>query len=230
MTSPNNWQRKLQGFAPMSALSMNVLSYLLEAKAQGWPFVPLPDVHARTLKALFETDLIDVSHGDDGTRYKITVRGERTRQAYLTPVQRRDGLCPDCGLRPRRVTESGRVEGYCLTCASKSKRRAYKLKRPSHNPDSPCSRCHKRKRHVSSGGHVLAFCLHCKNLLNRKRKKRDNKRDVQRARTGEVRLCSRPGCTRQRHVTASCVYVWCREHYREWYNAYRHAKKAQVQA
>lgn len=174
MTSPNNWQRRLQGYAPMSAKSLCVLNYLADALAQGWPFVVLDGVHPRTIQHLFEADLVAESKGEDGTRYKITARGERTRQAYLKPINRRDGICPTCGVRPRHVTASGRKEGYCLKCANGSKRKAYKLRRPHHNPDRMCSRCHKRKVHISASGRVLTYCLPCKNLLNRKRKKRDN--------------------------------------------------------
>lgn len=226
MTSPNNWQRKLQGFAPMSAKGLVVLNYLAESMARDWPFVCLDGIHRRTIQHLFEADLIAESKGADGSRYKITARGERTRQAYLKPARRNDGLCPTCGIRMRHITRSGRVDGYCIVCGAASKRRAYRLKRPQHNPDRPCSRCSKQPVYVTRSGRVSTYCQKCKNMLNRRRKKQDNKRNVRRARSGEVPVCSRPGCTRPRHVTPSCVYVWCREHYREWVNSYRHAKKA----
>lgn len=181
MTSPNNWQRKLQGFAPMSAKSMKVLDYLFEAKSNDWPFVPLPGVHKHTLAALFIADLIAQSLGDDGTRYKITERGERTRQAYTQHPHRNDGLCPDCCIRLRHVTRSGRVEGYCLPCSNKAKRRAYKLKRPHHCSNRFCSRCHKRPVHVSSGGVVLTYCKPCKNLRNRRVMQQIRKRRAKKA-------------------------------------------------
>ena len=221
-----NWQRRLQGYAPMTAKQLAVLNCLAEAKAQDWPFIPLEGVHQATINALFDADLIYISPDCDGVRFKITERGERTRKAYLRPHRRNDKLCPTCGERERHVTRSGRLDAYCLECGNKSKRWAYRFKRPQKNPDTSCSRCHKRARHVYASGRVCTYCLKCKNIRNRRRKRQDRKRDVKLAAVGQVKLCARPGCTRPRHVAPSGVLDWCREHYREWHNAYRQKKAA----
>src|SRR5690242_4509009 len=123
MTYQDNWQRRLQGYAPMSAKSMAVLQHLLVAKAQEWPFVSLDHVHKRTLNALFEADLIAESIGADGVRYKITARGERTLQAYSRPSRRTDGICPTCGERPKFFYSTGRRAGYCRECEAELTRR-----------------------------------------------------------------------------------------------------------
>jgi len=224
MNSPSDWVRKIGNWPSMNSKMMRVLEYLVAAKAQGSPYVPLEDVDSRTVKALFNRDWIFVGH--DGELYNITERGERAFHVYQQPARRNDAICPTCGIRPRHVTASGRLSAYCLECDNESKRKAYKLKRPTKNPDSLCPQCHKRQRHIYKNGRVTTYCLSCKNARNRRRKKKDRKRDVKLAQKGIVKLCARPGCTRPRHVSPSGVLDWCREHYREWYNEYRHKKKA----
>ena len=220
------WERQIDPWPLMTSNMMDVLDYLRRAKQDGWPFVPVEDIDPRTLRALFNRDWIFESTGPDGSRYCITERGERAYKVYEQPTRRNDDICPTCGIRPRHVSQSGRKDGYCLECGNESKRKAYRLKRPGKNPQSMCPRCHKRPRHVYASGRACTYCLHCKNLRSRHGKKRWHKEKLKRVQAGEVLICTRPGCTRPRHVTPSCVYDLCREHYREWHNDYRHRKKA----
>lgn len=228
MTSnPNIYVKtRRRGWPLMTPYMLGVLQHLRQSKADGWPYVLVPDVCKATLVALFERDWIFASPGSDGARYGITERGERALKVYEAPGHRYDGICPTCGLRPKHVSKSGRQDGYCLECGNASKRRAYRLKRPTVKVGRMCSRCHKRPVHVLSGGRAISYCLRCKNLRNRKAKKNYRKHNARMARLGIVKTCTRPGCTRPRHVTPSSVYELCREHYREWYNDYRHRKRA----
>lgn len=213
----------------MSAKGLNVLNHLADAKAKGWPFVPLT-AHGRTLRALFNADLIDISPGDDGARYKITARGERTRLAYLKLTNRTDGICPRCGINARPVNSAGKVNPYCNPCKKVIDARKYKLMRPTVKAGRMCSRCHKRPVHVRPSGRIITYCLHCNNLLKRHAKKRCRKHNARLAAKGIVKNCTRPGCTRPRHATANQVSELCLEHYREWHNAYRQRRRTEVQA
>lgn len=225
MTSKNNWQRRRLGYAPMSANLMKVLNFLAGSKAAGWPFVAL-DVHKRTINALFAYDLIDASHDADGTRYRITERGERTRQAYAEPTRRSDGICPVCGIRPRHISASGKKYGYCIECDRAHKHKNYVLRRPRINPDRMCSRCGKRQVHTSRNGRVITYCQHCKNVRNRRDKKVKRRREVKLAQRGIVKPCIVKGCSNPRHVTASCVQDYCYEHYISYHADYRARRKA----
>jgi hypothetical protein len=203
-----------------------VLDFLAKAKAQGWPFVTLEGVHKRTINALFEYDLIDICSTADGTRYKITDRGERTRKVYETPTRRSDGMCPVCGIRPRHVLKNGKVYGYCVECERDHKRKTYQLRRPRINPDRMCSHCGKRKVHVSQNGRAITYCLHCKNVKNRSEKRKKRRREVKLAQRGIIKTCIVKGCTNPRHVTATCVQDYCTEHYTAYHTAYRARRKA----
>lgn len=226
MTRPPFDMRIRRGLPRITPKMLEVLLFLRQTKADEWPCVPLENIHGLTLNALVNRDWVFKSASDVDDRYGITARGEHALKVYEPVLRRRDGICPTCGLRPKHVSPSGRVDGYCLECGNKSKRKAYKMKRPGKNPDSLCPRCKKRSRHIYASGRPCTYCLHCKNVLNRRRKKEDRKRDAQLAQQGIVKLCARPDCTRPRHVSPSGVLDWCHEHYREWYNDYRHRKRA----
>lgn len=220
------WSRQRDPWPVMTSNMMAVLDYLRQAKQKEWPFVLVEDVDRRTLQALVDRDWVFESVAADGSRYSITERGERAYKAYEKPLRRNDGICPTCGIRPKHVTKSGIKIGYCLECDAEAKRGAYRLRRPKVKDGRMCSRCGKRPVHVLAGGRPISYCLHCKNLRNRRGKKRWRKDKLKRVQTGEVLICTRPGCTRPRHVTPSSVYELCREHYREWHNEYRHRKRA----
>jgi len=228
MSRPDGyWTRQIDPWPLMTSNMMTVLEFLQQAQAEGWEFVSVDSVPPQTLKSLVNRDWIFASAGADGTRYKITDRGRRAFKAYSqTPPHRFDDICPTCQIRPKHVRKSGMKEAYCLECANETKRKAYALKRPNVKEGRMCSRCGKRPVHTHSGGRAITYCLHCKNVRNRRRKRQDRKKDVALAQQGVVKLCARPGCTRPRHVSPSSVLDWCREHYREWYNEYRHKKKA----
>lgn len=226
MTTRDNWQRRRIGFAPMSAKCMAVLQFLADAKAKGWPFVALDGVHKRTINALFEYDLIDISRTGDDVRYKITDRGERTRKAYETPTRRSDGMCPDCGIRPRAVSKSGKRYGYCTKCRNKYNRNFFKFHRVRPNADKLCAHCGKKPRAISRSGYVYPYCRNCWNSRSRKRKVKLRTAQVRQAQRGVILICTVPGCTNPRHVSKSTVREYCYEHYSQWQKQYQAKRKA----
>lgn len=224
--SGENWQRQLQYQPPMSKRQFDVLARLLEAKQADALWIELDDIDPRTTRKLMEEDLIFKSEHETGTRYKITFRGEKVYKAYAAPNYRTDGLCPNCEREPVHYYSTGRRAGYCKACLRAQSRRRYQLRIYGVPEGRMCSRCHKRPVHVQSSGRVITYCLHCKNVRSRREKKRLHKKRLKLIQAGMVLLCTRPGCTRPRHVTANCVNDLCREHYREWHNDYRHRKRA----
>lgn len=129
------WQRKRAGIT-CSSLSFEALGQLIEAEGQGWPFIPLPDVHPHTINALQNQNWIISSDGLDGIRYCITSEGKRVYRLFSKPPKRTDGICPTCGVRPKHRYPSGLLYGYCLECENKSKRRNYALGRQRINSES----------------------------------------------------------------------------------------------
>jgi len=224
--SGENWQRKLQNYPPMSKKQHDVLGRLLAAKQADILWLELDDVYAHTLRTLFERDLIFKSEHETGTRYKITLRGEKAYKAYAKPTNRRDGICPNCEREPVHYYSTGRRAGYCKACLIQQQRRRYRLRIYGPPVGRLCSRCHKRPVHVRSSGRTISYCLHCQNVRQRRAKKRWHKKRLKQIQAGAVLLCTRPGCTNPRYTTPSCVYDWCHTHYREWYNDYRHRKRA----
>ncbi len=96
------WQLRRRGFDLMSLIEMQVLKHLLQAKRDGWEFIPLAVVHGNTLKALFLKDWIFTSGGPEGNIHKITARGEKALQVYRAPsIKRTDNMCPRCCENPR---------------------------------------------------------------------------------------------------------------------------------
>lgn len=119
--------RRLKGLPELPGGVRQLLAYLIACKAAGWEWVPLeyPDVDPRTIRAAFDRDWIFRSEGVDGTRYKITSRGEEHYQLYTPRRRRADHLCPRCGIEPRYRRTSGKLHEYCRTCTRERRRASY---------------------------------------------------------------------------------------------------------
>lgn len=222
-----NNKRKV-GDIQISYLQAQVLKFMSDAKKDGWPALPLDEVHGSTIKVLLREGWIISTDGQDGTRYHITFEGERAAKLGNLPVQpyRFDGICPRCCERPRAMRSTGKLAPYCGECNRESGRRKYALGIDTAKPGRMCSRCKKRPVLTRSSGRTITYCRHCKNVLNRRAKKRWHKQKLERIRNGEVLLCTRPGCTNPRHHTERTVSELCHDHYREWHNDYRHRRRA----
>lgn len=203
---------------------MKVLLRLREAHEADSPFVHLPGVNKHTISALLERDWIFASPGVDGTRYKITTRGLRDLKVY-EPVERRsDGICPDCNERPKHVTRSGRVEGYCIECLRKTGQRKYRLG-IDKNPKALCSRCKKRSRHRQPGGKVLTYCQHCDRVLKRAAKRKQRRARLKLLKTGGFIKCRMAGCDTCVHFTEKSVYDLCETHWHAYLIAYNDKRR-----
>lgn len=209
---------------------LEVLRFLRQCQHDGWPFVTLDDIHKRTLNSLFNRDWIARSDGPD-RRYKITARGLHALKIYEAPSSRRsDGLCPSCGIRPKRVYPSGRLYGYCIECEREHKRKMYQMGRTRMNPDAPCCQCHERPRYRTANGHVYAYCAECRHERRAAERTRQHALNLERIRRGEVLLCRR--CKqRPRRYTDKYVYDYCPECQRQYtaeYNQRRRHPEAQL--
>lgn len=205
-----------------------VLKFMADALREDWVWLALDKVHGKTIKTLLSHGWITDNAGADGVRYRITLNGRRALRLYQLPKEsrRRDGICPRCGERSKRMRRSGKLAPYCTICERASSARKYALKINNSRKDRLCSRCKKRRVLTRPSGRTLSYCRQCSNLLKRRGKKRWNAQKMKRIQSGEVLLCTRPGCTRPRHVTTNTVNDLCLEHYREWHNAYRQRKRA----
>lgn len=212
-TPVENWTQRERHGMVMTHKQLDVLVRLREAKLADpeCPFAALDDVNKRIVRSLVDRGWIFISPGLDGTKYYISVHGERALRVFERPVGKRyDGLCPDCGVRPKHVSASGRQSGYCLECSNRLGRRKYHHGVPRASADnSICPRCHKRPRHVLPGGKQVTYCLHCKRVMARRNKRKNKQRLMEKARRGEL-ICIR--CKeRPRHYTENSVYDYCRE-------------------
>lgn len=208
---------------------MAVLLTLRAADEADSPFILLPGIHKRTLEALFERDWIFASPGLDGTRYKITGRGLKALKVYEPVIKRHDGLCPDCGERPKHITRNGRVEGYCKICLGKSSRRKYRL-HIGKNPNALCPRCKKRTRARLPGGNVTTYCAKCNKVLKRRAKRKQIKTRLQRVLAGEFIKCRLEGCEQPVHHTEKSAYDMCESHWREYMTAYNDRRRPNSRA
>ena len=228
-TAPvENWKQRHRYGMTMSQRQMQILQFLEQSKRQGFEFVTLPKLHPKTLRVMQEQDWIFASPGEDGTRYKITLRGIKALRIFEQPTRRFDDLCPNCCDRPKHRYSTGTKAGYCLDCIHELAARAYKRRGYGIRPDRLCSRCHKFPVYVRPSGKVLTYCLHCKNVMNRREKKRAHRRNLARIANGEHIPCICKGCNEPRYHTQKIVYDYCYAHYREMQNDYNRRKKASL--
>lgn len=137
--------KQRDGQPSMTGPMQDALSYLRDKQMSDEPFAELryPLAHGTVISSLLERDWILESEGPDGVRYRITGRGLKALKLYETPRQRRDGICPACGVRPKRTYSTGRRCGWCLTCdRAYSRKKTKRLRQQS----GLCCRCHKRPR------------------------------------------------------------------------------------
>lgn len=222
-----NWKQRQRYGMSMTRRQLNILKYLREAKQADpeCPYTALPGVPKATVRSLMEKGWIFISPGLDGTKYYLSDYGERALRIFEQPVGKRyDGICSNCCVRPVHISPSGRRSGYCLECGNELSRRKYHHGVPRASADhSICPRCNKRPRHVNPGGKQTTYCLHCKRVMARQNKRKNRKRKIERARRGELFCCI---CKVQPvHYTDNSVYDYCREHLREYMNAYNDRRR-----
>lgn len=221
--------RCMGGFLPITRPMMIVLIQLRKAKAMGFPFIPVDKCDPRTLRTLVKREWIFCSTQTclDEARYKITDLGQRVLSVYLRPVQRTDGMCPDCG-KPKRVSKNGFVYGYCTECNKKHGNRQYHFKGNQLNPDGLCARCKKRPRHQYPSGHVIAYCAKCRKSRRKRERKLKHKNRLKRIGKGEFIPCIR--CkVNPIYYTKKTTYDYCHDCYRDQQNEYLQRRKAQEQ-
>jgi hypothetical protein len=221
--------RQRRDLPPITPPMLRVLQDLRDAKAREYPFQPLDGVHKRTLNALIERYWIFASDGLDGRRYTITEVGMKALKVYEPTIQRRDGICPDCGVNPKRVRRSGKVDGYCRVCGKRHDKRKRDL-RISKNPDAMCPRCKKRPRHVHPGGSVCTYCRHCTTVLKRAAKRRKRKAQLRLVQSGGFIKCRKPGCDSCVHFTDKTVFDLCQAHWREYMIQYNDRRRPNSRA
>lgn len=153
------------GRVTMTPLRMRVLTRLFNAKRARMDAQDCSDFNIRTLKPLAAKGFIEL---EVSTRTaQITETGERIYKLFMRPGPnvRRDNLCPNCGVRPRRFTSAGLTRGYCRECAAEYSRRA--RRRIMHQPPLLCPRCKQRLQHVWSTGRHAEYCHECSKELKR---------------------------------------------------------------
>lgn len=218
-------QVKRHGLPPMTRCMAEVLAELRAAQQADMPFIHLPDLHYRTRRSLILRDWIFASPGLDGTRYKITGRGLKALAVYEQPIQRRDdGLCPTCGVRPRKVAKTGYVYGYCAECQRLHDNRQFALKGHQLDPNSLCPRCGERPRYRYPSGFIIAYCYECRAAMRQDERRRKHARLLARIQAGEFIPCIR--CKKcPRYHTDKLVYDYCHECYRAQQNDYNRRKQ-----
>ncbi|MBL8165694.1 MAG: hypothetical protein JNJ61_27165 [Anaerolineae bacterium] len=219
----NNWQRKRHDMH-CSAVMLAVLQLLVDARSQEFLYIHLPGVHKRTLNSLKSRGWIAENPGLDGIRFRITPEGERAHRIFSHPARRTDGICPVCGVRPKRVRPNGAVYGYCRECEAEHKKRQYQLGRQRINPERACSRCHERPLHRMSGGKLSTYCTECRHEMRKAEKRAQHDRDLARIAAGEVLLC-RACKTRPRAHTDRYVRDRCNECQREYMIQYNDRRR-----
>lgn len=228
MKPPNYWQRRRAGLE-MTSTQFDILACLRDAKAQDMPFVHLMGIHKRTLSSLIAQDWIFASPGSDGTRYKITLRGEHALKIFTPVLRRNDGICPTCGIRPKHVFPNGKTYGYCIECEHAYKNAMNRLGRPRINPDRLCSSCKQRPLHRMSGGKLSTYCTECRHAMRKAEKRAQHDRDLARIRNGEILLCrackKEPRCYTEKYVRDRCSS--CQKKYMDEYNARRRGTAVQ---
>lgn len=221
--------RSRRGLPSITRRMFDVLVRLKQARDDDFPFIALEDVDPRTLRALCgePRGWVFESPGLDGLRYTITGAGEKALKVY-TPAERRgDGICPDCGIRPKHVSKGGRKYGYCQVCERKYKRNQVRLRGGKLlRSDHLCARCKKRPHVVNAKGKAIScYCRHCKNVLGRRAHKKARALLLERVRAGEFIPCSVKGCNEPRYVTANSVQEKCFKHHAEYQKAYNDKRR-----
>jgi hypothetical protein len=225
---PRRWERTIGGLHCTAAMFM-VLQSLVEAGAQGFPYIPLPGVHKHTLNALTARRWIIASPGLDGWRYAITDEGRRAHKIFSRPPNRNDGICPVCGIRPKHRYPSGKLYGYCKECEAEHKKAMYHLGRTRLNPDRLCSCCHQRPLHRMSGGRLSTYCTECRHAKRAEERRIRVERELARVRAGEVLLC-RMCHERPRAYTENYVRDYCPECQRLYMANYNDRRRPDSQA
>ncbi len=222
-------QRQRQYQPPMSEQQINILIRLHNAASAGAPFVDLSSVHKRTRNTLERADLIFPSKGRDGIRHRITSRGEKVMHAYLRPVKRSDGICPRCGVNPRRTRSTGEAAPYCADCERKIGRRKHELGIQHIRPGRPCSSCREKPVRQFPCGRYSTYCEDC----GRERKRAEKLRRMQQLRdrvdAGEFVKCQKKGCSNPVYRAANSVYEVCHAHYRDYMTRYNDRRRPESQ-
>lgn len=227
-TTPSdvNWgSRKRRDLPLITPAMMVVLLFLRDAEAADFPFVKLDSVHMGTLKALTARYWMFASDGLDGIRYRITETGKRALEIYVPTLRRYDGMCPDCGVRPKPLTKSGRCAPYCSECQKVHTARKYAFKGKQVRPDSLCPRCEKRPRHVHPGGSIATYCTHCLPITKRRAKRRKRKQQLEFVKRGGFIKCRIKDCENPVHHTDASIYQECEMHRKEYMNAYNRKRR-----
>lgn len=218
------WKR---GDLPLMTLHMmEILQQLRAADESGFPFVTMK-LHYKTSDGLIDRDWVVRSIGINGDEaWKITGRGLDALRVYERPGPRRDGICPDCGIKPKQVSRNGTVYGYCHDCNQKHYKRQFALKGNQLKPEGLCARCKKRPRHIYPSGFVIVYCKKCLRVHRKAERRRKHQQLFKRIANGELILCIR--CkTEPRYHTRKVVYDYCHACYRELQNDYCRRKKAE---
>ena len=167
-----------------------VLRRLRAALEQDAPFLlldPAQDrqLDERTLFTLAERDWI-VEGDVTESYYRITKRGLNILAKCDVQVQRRDGICPKCGERPKRIDDNGRQLAYCDEC-ERERTRLKTLRQRKQTPTEPCAHCYERPRHqYQPSGTWSRYCSVCDPLLRKGRKHTTAKERRERIRRGEM--------------------------------------------
>jgi hypothetical protein len=175
-----------------------VLRRLRAALEQDRPFLLLdpkaePDLDERTLTTLQKRDWI-VAGDKQSPYYRITKRGLNILAKCDVPVQRRDGICPKCGLRPKRVNKQGRQEAYCDPCENERSRRKNAVMRRKPPKNMTCVHCKAAPKHQHQpSGLWSRYCSACDKLLRKNRKHRTQAEFREQIQQGlrPVPLCAR---------------------------------------
>lgn len=200
--------RELMGMSITSPM-LEALKLLRDAKKLEWPFIPLPGFHKLTVDALVRRRWVFASSGMDGVRYKITDAGERALRIFEKPSRRNpDKICPTCGIRPKHISASGRLNAYCTECERDLGRRKWQHNAPRFKSHT-CPRCEKRPRHQYPNGKTATYCERCIRTTKRQNKKKNKQRKIEQARRGEL-ICIRCKAN-PRHYTEKSVYDYCRD-------------------
>lgn len=220
--------RKAKRMSPAS-LTQSVLQLLVDARNQGWPFIPLEEVSPKLIRDLVRRQWIFLSPGGqlDADRFKILPAGEMALQEMLAPRKRRKTgirkpICPICGIRPKRFRPSGKLAPYCNQCENERSREKWHRNAPRFKSNI-CTRCKKNQRYVYPSGRMVAYCKRCLRIVKNENKQKNKQRKLEAARRGEL-MCIR--CKMNpRHFTEHSVYDYCRDCLRTYMNEYNDRRR-----
>jgi hypothetical protein len=185
----------------MYCRDLNLLDDLRAHADAGRIWVPLKMRRAQERRLFNEGVLFVSPNQHTGEReYKITQRGRDMLEVFA-PRKRYDGICPQCGERPRGDA------AYCPDCArelNNEAARRHRERRETVHTDKPCAICNRRPRAVSSYGIQQSVCSECATRRNREYRARRQAERRARVEAGEVLICTRCG---KRPVTVSDRHV-----------------------